>query len=162
MKLCYFLQTLRNVPLGYRFTLYSYGPFDVNVLSDISSAETFEGIVSKTVLYPGGYGYAISPASKSRTVKASASEFIKRYSPDISWAIEQFGGFGSADLELLSTIVYVDRESARAKAKQSADTLAEKVREIKPRFEKSYVARKVANLEGQHLLKSLKGNSVSR
>lgn len=162
MKLCYFLQTLRNVPLGYRFTLYSYGPFDVSVLSDISSAETFGGIASKTVLYPSGYGYAISPSSKSRTVKALASEFIKRYSPDINWAIEQFAGLGSADLELLSTIVYVDRESAQAKAKQSADALAKKVQEIKPHFKKSYVESKVAHLEEEDLLKSLKGNSVSR
>ena len=162
MKLCYFLQTLRNVPLGYRFTLYSYGPFDVSVLSDISSAETFGGIVSKTVLYPGGYGYEISPASKSRAVKAMASNFIKKYGPDINWAIEQFGELGSADLELLSTIVYVDRESAEAKARQSADSLAERVQEIKPHFKKSYVQSKVTYLEEEHLLRSLKGNSVSR
>src|SRR5262249_12172233 len=32
MKLLYFLSALRGVQLGYRFTLYSYGPFDSEVL----------------------------------------------------------------------------------------------------------------------------------
>jgi hypothetical protein len=114
MKLCYFLQTLRNVPLGYRFTLYSYGPFDVRVLSDISVAETLGGIESKTVMYSGGYGYEISAASKSEFVKGLASNFVRRHSADIGQVVQQFGKFGSADLELLSTIIYVDREYAQA------------------------------------------------
>jgi uncharacterized protein YwgA len=162
MKLCYFLQTLRNVPLGYRFTLYSYGPFDVSVLSDISSTEALRGIESKTVLYSSGYGYEISPASKSRSVKALAPDFIKKYAPDISWVVEQFGKFGSADLELFSTIIYVNRESAQAKAKLATDALADRVHEIKPHFNRSYVQTKVAYLEEQHLLRSVKATSGSR
>ena len=39
IKLCFFLQTMRSVPLGYHFTLYSYGPFDPDVLADLNSAE---------------------------------------------------------------------------------------------------------------------------
>ncbi|MGO9269618.1 MAG: hypothetical protein ACLQOO_05090 [Terriglobia bacterium] len=161
MKLCYFLQTLRSVPLGYRFTLYSYGPFDAGVLSDLSSAETLGGIESKTVLYAGGYGYEISPASKRGAVKALAPDFIKKHGPDINWVIEKFGAFGSADLELLSTIVYVDRDSAQAKAKQTTDTLAVRVQEIKPRFKNSYVKNKVEYLAGQQLLRSFKATSGS-
>ena len=34
MKYMYFLQTLRGVQLGYNFSMYSYGPFDADVLSD--------------------------------------------------------------------------------------------------------------------------------
>jgi len=162
MKLCYFLQTLRNVPLGYRFTLYSYGPFDSAVLSDISSAEALGGIESKTVLYSGGYGYEISPASQSSFVKSPSSEFIKRHASDINGVIAEFGNFGSADLELLSTIVYVDRECAQAKTKQTLDKLAEKVQEIKPHFKKPYVQAKVAHLDQQHLLKSVRAISVPR
>ena len=36
MKFCYFLQSLRGVPLSYRFTLYSYGPFDSDVLQQFN------------------------------------------------------------------------------------------------------------------------------
>jgi len=159
--MCYFLQTLRNVPLGYRFTLYSYGPFDARVLSDISAAEALGGIESTTVLYSGGYGYEISPTNKSRSVRGLAADFIRRYGPDISWVVQQFGGFGSADLELLSTVVYVDRERAQARRRQTKDALAESVQEIKPHFNKSYVQSKVEYLEGERLLKSLRSASAS-
>lgn len=156
MKLCYFLQTLREVPLGYRFTLYSYGPFDARVLSDISTAETLGGLESNTVLYPNGYGYAISPAANTAFVKGLGTDFITRNESQLDWVVERFGSLGSAELELLSTIVYVDREYAQAKARQTKDGIAEKVQEIKPHFSLSDVLAKVGNLEQQGLLKSLR------
>jgi uncharacterized protein len=162
MKFCYFLQTLRSVPLGYRFSLYSYGPFDASVLSDISWAESLGVIKSETVLYPGGYGYEISPAGKSRAARGLASDFIKKHSSDIIWVVEKFGGFGSADLELLSTIVYVDSAYAQLKRRLSEDTLAERVQEIKPHFELPYVRGKVVYLRDQGFLKTLKAASGSR
>lgn len=156
MKLCYFLQTLRSVPLGYRFTLYSYGPFDSNVLSDLSTAEALGGIESKTVLYSGGYGYEISPAAKSRSVKRLATGFISKYEADLDWVIEQFAKFGSADLELLSTIVYVDREFARANERLTPGALAEKVREVKPHFKEEYIQRRVDELRQEKMLRSVR------
>jgi hypothetical protein len=155
MKLCYFLQTLRSVPLGYRFTLYSYGPFDSSVLSDLSTAEVLGGLKSETVLYPVGYGYEISPGANSQSVKALAADFIEKHTWDLNWVVEQFGKFGSADLELMSTIVYVDRETAQANATQSAEELAGKVHEVKPHFKTPYILEKVATLQGLKLLKSL-------
>jgi uncharacterized protein YwgA len=162
MKLCYFLQTLRKVPLGYRFTLYSYGPFDAGVLSDLSTAEALGGIESKTVLYSGGYGYEISPAGRRRSVKSLGSGFIKKHGSDLQWVVEQFGNFGSADLELLSTIVYVDRESAQAKARRTPEELAERVHEVKPHFTKPYVRQKVAHLQELKMLRSLRAASGNR
>ena len=49
MKICYLLQTLGDVPLGYHFTLYSYGPFDSDVLADLASAEVLGGVSSRVV-----------------------------------------------------------------------------------------------------------------
>ena len=54
MKFCYLLQVVRGVPLGYHFTLYSYGPFDSGVLSDLSTAETLKAVESSVVYYGGG------------------------------------------------------------------------------------------------------------
>lgn len=155
MKLCYFLQTLRKVPLGYRFTLYSYGPFDSSVLSDLSSAEALGGLDSDIVFYPSGYGYEIQPSDLSESVKALDSRFLKKHKADIHWVVKQFAKFGSADLELLSTIVYVDREYARAKKRITADSLAGEVHEVKPRFTKPYIREKVGDLHDRGLLRSL-------
>jgi len=37
MKLLYFLQEWKGVRLNYDFRLYTYGPFESEVLSDLSS-----------------------------------------------------------------------------------------------------------------------------
>ena len=59
MKILFFLQESRGVPLNYQFSLYSYGPFDSDVLSDISSAERLNVLKSTTIYYPSGIGYDI-------------------------------------------------------------------------------------------------------
>ncbi len=59
MKLAYLLQTIRNVPLGYHFELYNYGPYDNDVLSDLSQAATLDAIDYQIVNYPGGMGTSI-------------------------------------------------------------------------------------------------------
>src|SRR3989338_2835044 len=69
MKYCYFLQGLRGAPLGYYFSLYSYGPFDSAVLSDLGEAEALGAVTEASVLYPGGYGYQISSAVSSEQVE---------------------------------------------------------------------------------------------
>src|ERR1039458_986656 len=76
MKLCYFLQILRNVPLGYRFTLYAYGPFDSSVLSDLSTAASLRAVNSSVEIYPGGYGYKIRPGDRSDAVLQTGSSFV--------------------------------------------------------------------------------------
>src|SRR5258705_11252405 len=132
VKFCYFLQTLRNVPLGYRFTLYSYGPFDSNVISDLASAESFGGLHSDIILHSNSYTYQIEPSEKSGSLKAWAAEFIKHHDLDFNWVIEEFGKCESGDLELLSTIVYVDQESEGASGELSPSVLVQKVHDVKP------------------------------
>jgi len=157
MKLCYFLQTLRKVPLGYRFTLYSYGPFDSAVLSDLSSAEALGGLRSETVLYPmqNNYGYEIVASKRSKAVKALATDFLQQYGSEIDWVIEQFANCGSADLELLSTIIYVDRESVMANETLTSEELTKRVHDVKPHVPESYIREKVADLHGRGFLRSL-------
>ena len=61
MKYMYFPQTVRGVPLGYNFSMYSYGPFDSDVLADLSSAEMMNIVDVAPVEFAGGYGYSIEP-----------------------------------------------------------------------------------------------------
>jgi hypothetical protein len=159
MKLCYFLQTLRNVPLEYRFTLYSYGPFDSNVLSDLAAAESLGGLHSDIVLHSNSYTYEITASKKSDSLKAWAADFIKHYDPDFNWVINQFGDFGSGDLELLGTIVYADRESEGGREKLSHSALVQKVHDVKPHFEEAYISKKVDGLASLELLENLKPTS---
>ncbi len=154
MKFCYLLQTVRGVPLGYRFTLYSYGPFDSSVLSDLTTAETLRAVQSNITFYPGGYGYQISKGDSGDSVLREGTAFLNRHRKDIDWVLDQFGSHGSADLELESTIVYVDREAARKPEQLSVEKLVQRVRDVKPHFAEDYIGGKVSALRKQGLLKS--------
>lgn len=156
MKLCYFLQTLRQVPLGYRFSLYSYGPFDSDVLNDLDFAESVGGISSEVVHFPSGaYGYRITPAKRAKSLERDAREFLKQHSLAIDWVIGEFGTLSSAELELASTIVFVDREAARRGSHQGMQDLVRRVHEIKPHFTETQIERLANDLSGKSLLRSV-------
>lgn len=154
MKCAYFLQTLRRVPLGYNFTLYSYGPYDKDVLDDLDYAERLGVVEAERVEYPGGYGYKIRAASGVESSKECSLEFLSEYEEHIQWVLGQFGEMGSADLELASTIVYADRESPENS--QTLIDLARRVREVKPHFTDAQVLARGRCLQDKGLLQSIR------
>ena len=155
MKYCYFLQTLKRVPLGYSFSLYSYGPFDSEVLSDLDTAEALGAVKTHVVLYPGGYGYRIEAGDRADTAKRWGSEFLEMYGDRIDWVLAQFGSLNSAQLELASTIVYSDREAAKRLEKLSIEELARRVNDVKPHFSISQIVSLATDLRGRRLLTSI-------
>jgi len=154
MKYMYFLQTIRGVPLGYSFSMYSYGPFDSDVLADLSSAEMMNIVDVAPVEFAGGYGYSITAGPKADLAKRSASQFLMEHGKDLDWLLSVFGRLNSAELELTSTIVYVDREFARMKQHVSISDVAERVNEVKPRFTRELVRGFVEDLLRQGVLMS--------
>ncbi len=152
VKLCYFLQTLRSVPVGYRFTLYSYGPFDSDVLADLQTAESLGLVTCDFVTYPGGYGYEIRTGKQARRARVLACDFLKRYSSDIEWVLAEFGSYNASDLELLSTIIFVDREVGRTADKLNVAQVVRRVKDVKPHFVESYIEEKVRHLQTKRLL----------
>lgn len=150
MKYCYFLQTLRAVPLGYNFSLYSYGPFDSAVLSDLGEAETL-GLIAETPM-PAGYGYRIKNCLSDEDLKELTGQFLDDHRADVDWVIAEFGAASTQDLELDSTIVYIDREASDAGARHSIDELTRRVREVKPRFNENVIRKHVEALREKDVL----------
>jgi hypothetical protein len=101
MKLAYFLQTLHNVPLGYQFRLYTYGPYDGQVLEDLKIAEMIGAVRSQQVVTPVGMGYSIQP---SGGVDGGSSD-LAPYRTAISAVAGEFAGRSAMDLEMASTIL---------------------------------------------------------
>lgn len=155
MKICYLLQTLGDVPLGYHFTLYSYGPFDSDVLADLASAEALGAIASRIVHYANGYGYEINPAGNSQSIMDLAPDFLADHCDSIDEVLCTFGEMSKNDLEVLSTAIYVDRESADMGEELSTDELIHRVHEIKRNFTERFVKEKVSLLENRGLLKAI-------
>jgi uncharacterized protein len=148
MKLCYFLQSLRGVPLGYSFSLYSYGPFDSDVLSDLQTAESMNILSTEIQYYPGGYKYDIRAGEKSERAKALAAPFLAEYQKDIEWVANKFGSWLAADLELVSTIAYVYYEERI----EDREELIERVQLAKPHFSSRKIENQLDWLLNERLL----------
>lgn len=131
MKLSFFLQESLGVPLGYDFSLYSYGPFDSDVLADITTAERLNVLKSSVEFYPSGStGYLYSEGSDAKSAKDIASRFLAENEQKIQWVLTHFGNKNAGELELLSTILFV----AKFHNPKDVPDLVEQVKLIKPHF----------------------------
>ncbi len=144
MKFVYLLQAVRGVPLGYRFRLYNYGPYDEQVLSDTSEAATIGLLKSQLVTYPHGYGYEFSLGDAKQPDIECADDFAK-YSDDIDWIIEHFGVDSASRLELVSTLVFALCDKHK---KLDRDELIDKVHEIKPHYSKEVIGETANQIQG--------------
>ncbi|MFQ3610242.1 MAG: hypothetical protein SNJ72_02005 [Fimbriimonadales bacterium] len=134
MKYMYLLQTVKSVPLGYHFQLYIYGPYDPTVLSDLGMAEVWEAVEEKIIFHSNGYGYEIRPAHKAEQLLTRAKEFLQRHSEAIEWVVENFRRYSAGELELISTMIWADREAKRAKETWTIEETLDIVLKIKPLF----------------------------
>lgn len=142
MKLLFLLTAVRNVPLDYRFRMYTYGPFDPEVLADVDYAARLGALAVDIERYPNGYGYVIQPGSAVQIIMDRARGFLDAHRQDIDWVIDTFAPLSAIDLELLSTIVYVDRQHRVS----SLDEIVSTVHELKPRFENSLIRQETMRL----------------
>lgn len=155
MKLFYFLQELKEVPLGYDFRLFTYGPFDSEVLSDLSSACSRNAVVENTIQYSRGYGYTITPAANAENLSSELMNDYPGIARKADEIVSEFGIYGAAELELRSTILYVDREAIQSGGTFTSQSLAERVRQIKPHFIDPMILGRITDMKSRNLLHSL-------
>ena len=158
MKLAFLLQVVKGVPLDYNFRLYTYGPFDVDVLTDLAQAESLKAVESSMVQFNGGYGYEFSRGSDWEAVIALAGPELATYDDEIGWALREFASKTAGDLELLATIVYADRDALRQNERLTFAELCRQVKAIKPRFADEYILKNIASLSEMGLLLAAASN----
>ena len=149
MKLCFFLQEGRGVALDYSFSLYSYGPFDSDVLSDLGTVVRLNVLKEGVIYYSSGTGYEYRPGSDIESVRILASVFLRENSDHISWCVNSFGSKTAGDLELLSTALFV----AKYQNPRDFDHLIEQVELIKPHFSRDRIEKGVEELVALDLLR---------
>jgi hypothetical protein len=113
-------------------------------------------VKSNVKLYQGGYGYQIRQGERAAAVIEAGRSFVNEHMSSINWILAEFGSHGSADLELESMIVYVDREALGKSERLTIPALAQRVREIKPHFGEPYIAQKAGELYAKQVLASAK------
>jgi len=160
MKLAFLLQTVRGVPLGYDFRLYTYGPYDADVLNDLGLAESMKTIESTLIHFNGGYRYEYQTGPEYKQARGLFGADLEHYQEEIDWAITVFGNHSAAELELLSTIVHADRDYKKRSRQVALDDLCHLIREIKPHFSEVEVKRAIQELSGKGLLQSLQNESA--
>ena len=148
MKLVYFLQALHKVPLGYDFRIYTYGPYDSQVLEDLKVAELKGALRSSAVGYAVGTGYAITPGPAVDEVVDRARS-IQDFISKVALVLGDFGNRSAIDLEMSSTLVFVDQ----AEFSSDFQALARKVKEMKPRLEIANIVQEAKLLKKKGYIK---------
>jgi len=133
MKYLYILQEVFNVQLGYEFSLYTYGPYCSDVLSDLDYTEAIEGVKIYSVDQGTG-GYCIKPSSKTNVYIEKSSEFLSENEETINTVLELFGDMSARDLELRTTIIYLYKNYLQNKWEIDSNEIASDVKELKPYF----------------------------
>jgi len=154
MKCLYFLQTVRGVPLGYDFRLYTYGPFDSDVLSDLKAAERLCAIESQLLQFSGGYGYELKKGGSAQTTLTRSSEFLSQHMDAINWVVTEFGNRSALDLETASTVVFIDRSVGERGARVSIKDLARRVQEVKPHLDRRAIEAEAERLHSMGILEA--------
>ena len=149
MKLFYFLQELKDVPLGYDFRLFTYGPFDSDVLSDLATACSLNMLLEKTIIYSRGYGYEITPGPHANQLTRELEASNPILASQIDDVVREFGSYGAAELELRSTILFVEREFASSGEDVSEQELVERVRQIKPHFDSTTIHQRILEIRNR-------------
>jgi len=146
-KLIFLLQEVHMVDLGYDFKLYSYGPFDSQLLGDLDLIENW-GCVSVQPVNTMLGGYQISPTDKVDSIRHKAASFLD--SPATKKAIDDlvsnYGRMTAKDLELRATIVYVERNLRRKGVSPDRDKVCRLVGEIKSKFTSQEIGQAVDEL----------------
>ena len=107
------------------------------------------------MIYPSGYGYEVKAGAKAESTKECVADWLASNQSDLTWAVKNFAARSASELELLATIVYVDRELAGKPSLGPLRYLAQRVRVVKPRFLETYVLEKCQEAQQMGLLSSV-------
>jgi len=134
LKLLYLLQEIHRVPLGYRFTLYTYGPYDAAVMSDIDFAD-LHGVIRVSYQQEGGYKIEEGPDSGRVSPPSELNEAIAQL-------VDRFGNMTARELELRSTIIFVAKE-----ARLIQKSVKEIVADVKPKYSAAEIDAAIRELQ---------------
>ncbi|MEI7834110.1 MAG: hypothetical protein WCJ56_13055 [bacterium] len=138
-KIIYLLQGVSGKYLGYDFSLYTYGPFDSQVLQDLDFIENMKG-VTITQISGGCSGVSITPAESTDDIR-NRSNLMN--DPIVQSRLQRlildFGNLSAKEMELRSTLFYVYRDSKRRNEFSTKESVVSLVQEIKPRFDISTI-----------------------
>lgn len=128
-KLIYLTKVLCNIGVDYDYGLYIYGPYSHELVSDFEYLTAVGVLKSEFKHYEKYGGYEIRPGDNISEATNRAKDFIARSDKELEEIIKRFGKMSARELELIATILYLNREEELGKT-----ILPERVKSIKPHF----------------------------
>ncbi len=141
-KLLYLLQVIFHRDVGYRFRLHTYGPYDVQVMVDIDCAVAMGMLKLK---YDPASGYTISEGPEVGTLTPYLAQARKKFGKDVDRLLAEFGDMNARDLEARATAAYFLRGLSESMDISDSE-LAQKVRQLKPKFSAVEVSRAITHV----------------
>lgn len=123
MKMLYLLQEVMQVPLGYQFRFYNYGPYDARVLNDIAVAQAWNALIENCVEEASFYSYEIQVGSGADAFMSQHQAIIDKYCEPIQTVASHFAQYGAAEMEIVATLVWIDQIWYRQNHRGSIDEL---------------------------------------
>jgi len=139
MKCLYIAQEVFDVPLGYDYRMYTYGPYCGQVVADTEIADTLDYIkIKKEVQYSADKTNIICRRKTSTAGvdndKASM-DLVNKHENAINEAIKNFAHKPVRELGLVATIVFVINYFKDKGQKQDKAEIIKTVKDLKPHFE---------------------------
>ncbi len=152
-KMVYLFQEIYKVDCDFRFDLYTYGPFTSQLLNDLDFTEHIGGVKVSRVNASYG-GYEIAPGEDVEYILKKAENFINNsdVNEKLAQLINDFGCFSAAELELRSTIVYVDRDLQRNGPRSDMKEIVRLVEGLKPKFHTDEIRHTVEELKNKQFI----------
>ena len=142
MKLVYLLQELYGVPLGYRFSLYVYGPYSPEVLADLEFSKLRHQVNVEYLKEEGGF--KITPSERTDYAGKQGGA-IDDYRDQLDKLVDHFGAFNARDLELRTTSIFLWKR-IRPREVEDVNQVVETVWHLKPHFSKMTIRSAIDGL----------------
>lgn len=146
-KFIYLLEMVYNVPCGYFFTLYIHGPFCSDIMNDLDYVSALNGV--KVEYDYNMNGYRITPGSSGKEIKNKAQDFLSVNEQHIEKMLQDFGLLRTRDLELRSTIVFIDRDAKISGREFDRNEFIQEIKGIKPHFSRQEIEFALDELESK-------------
>ena len=139
MKAAFMLQQVKGIDLDYDFSIYTYGPYSSEVTEDIDDLVSKQLAIS-TIYHHNSYvGYELKVSDKGNMYAEGLDRSSKKAIAEI---VDFIKGKSAKELELYSTVIYIDRLYAKNNSwEKHSNSIVEKVHEIKPHFEEGTISR---------------------
>lgn len=149
-KLVFLLQEVFGVDMEYSFGFHTYGPFAAELLSDLDLAQCIGAVQVEPVRPDEGSGYRIEPGPAAETARSRACGFLTEHREAINKLVGSFGGKSAKELELLTTIIYLNKEVQSLGSSTPESEAIRWIRELKPRFSETDVRAAISDLRAKH------------